>query len=55
MVSSCKSAARGSAKRRALCAALAAGPMEEAICAENNADPFGVAPIPVPHADKPDF
>jgi hypothetical protein len=32
-----------------------AGPMEEAICAENNIDPFGVAPVAVPHADKADF
>jgi hypothetical protein len=31
------------------------GRMEEAICAENNIDPFNFAIVPVPHADKPDF
>ena len=32
-----------------------AGPMEEAICAENNVNPFNFAVVPIPQADKPDF
>jgi hypothetical protein len=32
-----------------------AGPMEEAICAENNINPFSFAVVPIPQADKPDF
>ena len=32
-----------------------AGLMEEAICAENNVNPFSFAVVPVPQADKPDF
>jgi hypothetical protein len=32
-----------------------AGPMEEAICAENNVNPFDFAVVPIPQADKPDF
>jgi hypothetical protein len=32
-----------------------AGPMEEAICAENNANPFSFDMVPTPQADKPDF
>jgi len=32
-----------------------AGPMEEAICAENNVNPFNFEVVPIPHADKPDF
>jgi hypothetical protein len=31
------------------------GPMEEAICAENNVNPFNFAVVPIPQADKPDF
>jgi hypothetical protein len=31
------------------------GPMEEAICAENNINPFNFAVAPIPQADKPDF
>jgi hypothetical protein len=31
------------------------GPMEEAICAENNVNPFDFEMVPVPQADKPDF
>ncbi len=32
-----------------------AGPMEEAICAENNVNPFNFATVPIPQAAKPDF
>jgi hypothetical protein len=32
-----------------------AGPMEEAICAENNANPFSFDMVPTPQADKSDF
>jgi hypothetical protein len=32
-----------------------AGPMEEAICAENNVNPFSFAVVPIPQADQPDF
>jgi hypothetical protein len=32
-----------------------AGPMEEAICAENNANPFEFEVVPIPQADRPDF
>jgi len=32
-----------------------AGPMEEAICAENNVNPFNFEMVPTPQADKPDF
>ncbi len=32
-----------------------AGLMEEAICAENNANPFDFDMVPTPQADKPDF
>jgi hypothetical protein len=32
-----------------------AGPMEEAICAENNFNPFEFDVVPIPQADKPDF
>jgi hypothetical protein len=31
------------------------GPMEEAICAENNVNPFNFEVVPIPQADKPDF
>jgi hypothetical protein len=31
------------------------GPMEEAICAENNVNPFGFYMVPPPHAERPDF
>jgi hypothetical protein len=31
------------------------GPMEEAICAENNVNPFTFYVVPIPQADKPDF
>jgi hypothetical protein len=32
------------------------GPMEEAICAENNVNPFSsFEVVPIPQADKPDF
>lgn len=31
------------------------GPMEEAICAENNVNPFSFEVVPIPHADQPDF
>ena len=31
------------------------GPMREAICAENNVDPYGFGVVPTPQADKPDF
>jgi hypothetical protein len=31
------------------------GPMAENVCAENNADFFGINVEPIPHADKPDF
>jgi hypothetical protein len=34
---------------------IQAGPMEEAICAENNVNPFNFAVVPIPQADKPDF
>jgi hypothetical protein len=32
-----------------------AGPWEEAICAENNVNPFNFEVVPIPQADKPDF
>jgi hypothetical protein len=32
-----------------------AGLMQEAICAENNINPFSFAIVPIPQADKPDF
>jgi hypothetical protein len=32
-----------------------AGPMEEAVCAENNVNPFNFEVVPIPQADKPDF
>jgi len=31
------------------------GPMTEAICAENNVNPFSFYVVPIPQADKPDF
>jgi hypothetical protein len=31
------------------------GPWEEAICAENNVNPFQFEVVPIPQADKPDF
>ena len=31
------------------------GPLPEAICAENNFNPFDFAMTPIPQADKPDF
>jgi hypothetical protein len=32
-----------------------AGPMEEAICAENNINPFSFTVVPIPQAVRPDF
>jgi hypothetical protein len=31
------------------------GPMPEAICAENNVNPFNFAMVPIPQTDRPDF